>query len=99
MADKPHYLGHRLRLRERFQFTGAEGFHDYELLELLLDLCHPRKDVKPIAKRLIERFSSLAGVMDADQRELEAVPEMGPASAMLIRLVKAMGGALPGGEE
>jgi DNA repair protein RadC len=90
MDDKPHYLEHRKRLRERFQRAGLEGLHDYELLELLLTYAIPRKDVKPVAKRLIERFESLSGILDAGQKELEEVADMGPASAALIRLVKEL---------
>ncbi|MGQ9630187.1 MAG: RadC family protein [bacterium] len=93
MSDKPHYIEHRKRLRERFQKAGAEGFHDYELLELLLTYAISRKDVKPIAKELIERFGSLSGVLDAGQGELESVPHLGPISATLIRLVKELCGA------
>lgn len=96
MADKPHYLQHRKRLRERFQKAGAEGLHDYELLELLLTYAIPRKDVKPIAKELIKRFGSLSGVLDADQKELEAMSGLGPISATLIRLVKELCGAYLG---
>lgn len=92
MADKPHYVEHRKRLRERFQRAGVEGLHDYELLELLLTYAIPRKDVKPIAKDLINRFDSLAGVLDASHKELEEVPDVGPASATLIRLVKELCG-------
>ncbi len=96
MADKPHYIGHRERLREKLQKAGAEGLHDYELLELLLTYAIARKDVKPLAKELIERFGSLSGVLDAGQKELEDVPGLGPRSAMLIRLVKELGGAYLG---
>jgi len=60
MPEKPHYFGHRERLRKRFKKSGAEGFHDYELLELLLTYGIPRRDVKPIAKELINRFGSLS---------------------------------------
>lgn len=93
MADKPHYVDHRKRLRERFQKAGAKGLHDYELLELLLTYAIPRRDVKPLAKNLIQRFGSFSGVLDATQRELEEVPEMGPISATLIRLTKELFGA------
>jgi len=93
MADKSHYAGHRERLRERFQKAGIEGLHDYELLELLLTYAIPRKDVKPVAKDLMKRFKSLSGVLDAAQKELEEVPDVGPASATLIRLVKELCGA------
>ena len=96
MADKPHYLDHRKRLRERFQKVGAEGLHDYELLELLLTYAIPRKDVKPIAKDLITRFGSLSGVLDASPQELEVAPDIGPVSATLIRLVKDLCGVYLG---
>ncbi len=90
---KPDYLGHRRRLRERFQKNGVEGMHDYEALELLLTYAIPRKDVKPYAKDLIKRFGSLSGVLDAGQKELEEVAKIGPISAALIRLVKGVCGA------
>jgi DNA repair protein RadC len=90
MTDKPHYLEHRKRLREKFQKAGAEGLHDYELLELLLTYALPRKDVKPIAKVLLDRFDGLAGVLDATQHELEEIKGLGPNSATLIRLVKEL---------
>ncbi len=85
---KPDYIDHRKRLRERFRKAGVEGFHDYELLELLLTYAIPRRDVKPIAKMLIGRFGSLSGVLDASPQELEKVTQMGPASSSLIHLVK-----------
>jgi len=91
--EKPDYLGHRNRLRQRFQKAGAEGFHDYELLELLLTYAIPRRDVKPIAKDLLEQFGSLSGIFNANQNELDAVPGIGPPSATLIRLVKELYGA------
>ncbi len=63
--EKPHHLGHRERLRERFLTGGADALPDYELLELLLTLARPRVDCKPLAKALIKRFGSFAGVMAA----------------------------------
>ena len=88
--EEPHYVGHRERLRKRFHQAGAKGFHDYELLELLLTYAIPRKDVKPVAKGLIKRFGSMAGVLDASITELEDVPGLGPRSAVLIQLVKEL---------
>jgi len=90
MPDKPHYINHRKRLRERFHKTGADGMHDYELLELLLTFSIPRRDVKPIAKKLIEEFGGLPGVLDADQEHLEKLVGLGAMSASLIRLVKEL---------
>lgn len=88
MAEIPHYINHRKRLRERFHKTGSEGMHDYELLELLLTFSIPRKDVKPVAKKLISTFGDLPGVLDADQKELGKVSGVGSMSASLICLVK-----------
>ncbi|MEM7009116.1 MAG: DNA repair protein RadC [Thermodesulfobacteriota bacterium] len=90
MTDTPHYLHHRKRLRERFHKAGAQAMHDYELLELLLTFSIPRRDVKPVAKKLIETFGSLSGVLDAEQKELENVSGVGAMSASLIRLVKEL---------
>ena len=91
--ERPHYLGHRERLRERFQKVGSEGLHDYELLELLLAYAIPRRDTKPIAKKLIDRFGGLGGVLDASFDELKEVPGLSSTSPTLIRLVKEIFGA------
>jgi len=90
-AKEPHYYGHRDRLRRRLRRVGGEGLHDYELLELLLTYALPRKDLKPLAKELVARFGSLAGVLDAGMEELQAVPGVGPETATLICLVREIG--------
>jgi len=90
-GDKPHYLYHRKRLRERMRRAGAQGLQDYELLELLLTYAIPRKDLKPLAKDLIQQFHSLTGVMDATPEELRKVFGVGPRAARLISLVKEIG--------
>lgn len=61
---------------------------DYELLELLLTYALPRRDVKPLAKELINRFGGLAGVLDASPEELEKIKGLGAAPAVLIKLTK-----------
>jgi DNA repair protein RadC len=78
--------GHRKRLRERFERSGLDGFHDHELLELLLSYAIPRKDVKPIAKALLEEFSSLSSVFDAPIPALRRVPGVGQQAALLLAL-------------
>ena len=88
MADKPHYLDHRKRLRERFALSASEGMRDYEILELLLTYAIPRRDVKPTAKKLIERFKNVPGILDADLKEIGAVEGMGEASSVLVKLIK-----------
>lgn len=67
---KPHYSGHRDRLRQRFSQGGIDALQDYELLELILFMAIPRKDVKPLAKELIQKFGSFAKTIHADIPEL-----------------------------
>lgn len=67
---KPHYEGHRGRLRTRFLQDFGRSMPDYELLELLLTAGIPRKDVKELAKNLINRFGDLAGTITASPAEL-----------------------------
>ena len=86
-APKPHHLGHRERLRERVANAGFASLHDYEALELYLYRCFPRGDVKPLAKRLLTRFGSLAGVLSAPIEELRSVPGIGETSSLDLKLV------------
>jgi DNA repair protein RadC len=67
--EKPHYHGHRERLRERFR-AGHDTLPDYEIIELLLYATIPRIDVKPLAKRLVKDFGNFAGVISASREAL-----------------------------
>ena len=87
-APSPHD-GHRQRLRARFRHVGADGLADYELLELLLARAIPRRDVKPLAKRLIERFGDYAGVISAEPERLAEIGGMGEAVITEIKIVEA----------
>jgi len=87
--DKPDYIGHRQRLRERFLNGGDGALQDYELLELLLCQVQPRVDTKPIAKALHRKFGSFAGVMAAGPDQLQEVAGVGPAAAVIIKVVQA----------
>ena len=77
-------LGHRQRLREKFEKHEQEAFLDYELLELILTYSIPRRDVKSIAKELLNRFHSFPGVMDARPEDLAQVPGLGQNSITLL---------------
>jgi DNA repair protein RadC len=68
---KPHYHGHRARLRERVLKAGIESLPDYELLELMLFYAIERIDTKPLAKRLIERFGTLGDIFAAEPEQLK----------------------------
>jgi DNA repair protein RadC len=85
---KPHYLGHRDRLRERASAGGLAALPDYEVLELLLFRSIPRGDVKPLAKQLLVRFGSLGAVLGADVEALKSVRGVGEAVALDLRLVQ-----------
>jgi len=90
-AARPHYLGHRQRLRQRLLEGGTEALPDYELLEFLLFTAQPRGDMKPIAKALLERFRSFAGVLSAEPDSLLAMPGMGEASVAALKAVREAG--------
>lgn len=76
--------GHRERLRERFEKSGFNGFHDYEVLEFLLTFIFRQGDVKPLAKELIKTFGSFSKVLDASVEELENIKGIGKASALSL---------------
>ena len=86
---RPHYRGHRQRLRERFINSGFSGLADYEVIELLLTLAIPRGDVKQLAKALIKRFNNLRGILDASATELQATPGIGTITPVALQIIKA----------
>lgn len=90
MPDNNPHAGHRKRLRDRFLKSGLQGFHDYETVELLLTYAIPRRDVKPLAKKLIERFGGLKGVFDAASIELASIEGVGKNASILVNLIKAV---------
>lgn len=79
--------GHRNRLRESFLATGLAGKTEHQALELLLTYAIPRIDVNPIAHELIDRFGSLAGVIDAEAETLMRVGHISQNSAVLLKLI------------
>ena len=86
--EQPDYLGHRQRLRTRFLISEGKDMADYEFLEFLLTMSIPRRDVKPLAKQLVKRFGSFAGVVNADNNELLSFPGFKESSLALLKAVK-----------
>ena len=85
----PHHKGHRDRLRERFKRAGIKGIQDYELMELVLFLSIPRRDVKPLAKELLAQFNTFAGVMDAPLERLTEIKGISEKTAGNLKLHQA----------
>ncbi|WP_377296140.1 DNA repair protein RadC [Rhizobium sp. SGZ-381] len=86
-----HYHGHRERLRNRYREHGDTALADYEILELLLFRLIPRRDTKPIAKALIDRFGNLAGVFGTQTSLLQEVKGVGEAVALDLKLIASVG--------
>ncbi|MEX0347235.1 MAG: DNA repair protein RadC [Rhizobiaceae bacterium] len=88
-GDRPHYLGHRERLRERVRENGPDSLADYELLEVMLYRAIPRSDTKPVAKALLDKFGSLAEVLGAPEHLLCEIKGVGAAVAFDLKLYAA----------
>ncbi|GAA5251974.1 hypothetical protein KNCP2_02620 [Candidatus Rickettsia kedanie] len=72
VIDTPHYIGHRKRVKERFVAAGAEHFSDYALLAVMLFSAIPRKDVKPLAKKLLDHFD-ITDLINLDKERLLSI--------------------------
>jgi DNA repair protein RadC len=86
----PSYLAdHRKRLRTRFMVGGAKAMPDYELLELVLFRAIPRRDVKPLARALMDRFGDFNRVISAPSARLRDVSGVGEAVITELKIVEA----------
>lgn len=86
---KPHYAGHRRRLRDRFAKAGVDGIADYELMELLLFRAIPRRDVKPLAKALVDQFGSFGAAIAADPARLAETEGVSDTIISEFKIVQA----------
>lgn len=89
---KPHWHGHRTRLRNKLLSRGASALDDYELIETLLFAFIPRRDVKPIAKALLARFGSVSGILAADAADLKKVTGIGETVAAYLKTMAELQG-------
>ena len=98
MPDKPkhRHTGHRERMKAEFLARGLEGWPDHRVLELLLFYTIPQGDVNDLAHELVERFGSLAGVLDASVEELKKVKGVGDHTAVFLRMLPAVLGRYQG---
>lgn len=86
------HSGHRQRVKTEFLARGIEGWPDHRALELLLFYAIPQGDVNALAHELVDRFGSLAGVLDASPDELKRVKGVGEHTTVLLQLITALGG-------
>ncbi len=98
LTAKPHYIGHRERLRERFREQGSQALADYELLELILYRSIPRADTKGLAKTLLQRFGSFAEVLGAPEHLLREVKGVGQQTASDLKITAAAAQRMMRGE-
>ena len=91
MAMNDIHSGHRQRLRQRYINDGLDSFEDHQILELILFYSVARKDTNELAHRLLDKFGSLARVLDAKPEELEQVEGIGSNSAVLLSMMPGMG--------
>ena len=82
--------GHRDRLRQRIIERGAASLHDYEVLEALLFNVISRRDTKPLAKTLLDKFGSFRGLINARPEELESVEGIGKQADVFLILIREM---------
>jgi DNA repair protein RadC len=86
----PSYIkDHRQRLRERFMQGGAAAMPDYELLELVLFRSIPRKDVKPLARLLLDHFGDFNRVLTAPIERLQDIKGVGDAVITDLKILEA----------
>ncbi|MDR3285401.1 MAG: DNA repair protein RadC [Holosporales bacterium] len=84
--QKKHYLGHRERLRKKF-CKSAAMLSDYEILELFLFHLIPYKDTKPIAKKLLETFTTFDGIAMAAEKNLCKIDGIGKLTAFAFKVL------------
>ncbi len=89
-GKQPSYIAdHRQRLRARFMQGGASAVPDYELLELVLFRAIPRRDVKPLARMLMDRFGDFNRVITAPEARLRDISGVGDAVITELKILEA----------
>jgi DNA repair protein RadC len=83
----PGHLGHRARMRQKLLMAGPDALLDHEMLEMTLFLALPRRDTKPLARSLLDRFGSFAGAIAAPPVELRSIEGLGEAGLAALKTV------------
>lgn len=86
--NKAHYIGHRARLRQKLLNNGADSIPDYELLEMILTIALPRMDVKPLAKKLLDKFGNFAEVINASPDDLSKISGVKETTIAVLKIIQ-----------
>ena len=86
--NKAHYIGHRARLRQKLLNNGADSIPDYELLEMILTIALPRMDVKPLAKKLLNKFGNFAEVINASPDDLSKISGVKETTIAVLKIIQ-----------
>ena len=81
--------GHRARLRQRLFEGGPDALLDHELVEYLLALALPRRDTKPLAKRLIHEFGGFGALLSADAEAIARIGELSEGAVAALKIAQA----------
>jgi DNA repair protein RadC len=81
--------GHRARLRQRLFKGGPDALLDHELVEYLLALALPRRDTKPLAKKLMHEFGGYGGLLSADPQAIARVGEISEGAVAALKIAQA----------
>ena len=81
---------HRQRLDKRVREYGLDLLEDHEQLEYILYTVFPRGDTNELAHRLLDRFVTISGVLNAEVNELLSIDGIGPRAASFLTSLPAI---------
>lgn len=88
--EKKLHEGHRQRVKTRFLSEGLDAFEDHQVLEMLLFFCIPMKDTNDLAHKMINEFGSLAGLFEADPKDISRRCGVSENTAILVSLIPSL---------
>lgn len=88
--EKKLHKGHRQRVKSRYLKEGLDAFEDHEILEMLLFFCIPMKDTNELAHKMINEFGSLAGLLEADPKDICKRCGVSENTAILVSLIPSL---------
>ncbi len=88
--EKNVHQGHRQRVKTRFLTEGLDGFEDHQVLEMLLFFSIPMKDTNELAHKMLNEFGSLAGLFEADPKDICKRCGVSENTAVLVSLIPSL---------